>query len=142
MSKFKVGDRVRVSRYAVNSSRIAKGKTGVLQNRGNIYDWKVSFDDPNEAAELFFERDLELIKGEQTMGRRTFRLLKETYEYKKGALFQEMCDDGDQDFEILGKSALKYDTVANVIARSVVTSESKWFEEVFPLVPEYGVKLK
>lgn len=74
------------------------------------------------------------------MGRRTFRLLKEDIELEKGALVQEKCDDGNQEFIILsGKKKICGDD-RTWYSRATVLKQPEFFVEVFPVIPEYATK--
>lgn len=87
------------------------------------------------------DRELELVNKEAYVGRRTFRVIKDTPEFKKGALLQEMCDDGDQDYTLLTHEyAVDKDQYTFQYTRVVVEKNPKFFVEVFPIVPEWGTK--
>lgn len=139
MSKFKVGDRVRTVKctctYAPDCEhRDLVGKVFTITKDDGSDQWQYSLNDSNAFG--WDDEELELVtKGEEKMGRRTFRLLKDTYMVKKGALVQEQCDDGDQDFEVLDKSYCKFDwadgTEGYQVAREAVLNSPQWFEEVF-----------
>lgn len=65
--------------------------------------------------------------------RKTYILLKDTPELKKGAILQEQCDDGDQDFICLNESdhqKHKEDNVDTLYGRNTVMKQPEWFEEV------------
>lgn len=67
--------------------------------------------------------------------RRTFRLLKDTPEVSKGALFQEACDDGDQEYILLDHSYIVPDDYFDFyksisFSRETVEEQPAWFEEV------------
>ncbi len=71
--------------------------------------------------------------------RKKYILLKDTPEFKKGAIFEEMCDDGTQDFKLnFSKSNRKYFTkpkdyigIDNVsIGRETVMKQPKWFRKI------------
>ncbi|ODR25805.1 hypothetical protein BHQ19_10260 [Mycolicibacterium porcinum] len=67
--------------------------------------------------------------------------MKGTAELKVGAVVQEKCDDGDQDYIVLDESFVKYTNEANskryTLPREAVEKEPKWFVEVFKVHPEY-----
>lgn len=71
--------------------------------------------------------------------RRTFKLLKDTIAIRKGALYQEQCDDGTQPYEMITPEFNKSDTVTKAIYhdRSLVEDQPQWFTEVFKVQPEY-----
>lgn len=72
------------------------------------------------------------------MGRRTFRQLKETPDVKKGALWQEDCEDGTQPYSLITPEHDKSDNgVISYHKRSLVEDQPKWFVEVFPIIPAY-----
>ncbi len=68
------------------------------------------------------------------MSKRTFRLLKESPELKKGAIMIDKCDDGDQGFKNLNNDNLKYydEEAGNYVTYSMDTilKQPEWFEEV------------
>lgn len=148
MSKFKVGDRVKITDHLSNTESLGAyctnpgwaGRHGVITRQERDTYFGVEVDDD---WYWFHKNSLKLIKGEQTMGRRTFRLLKESLDLKKGAIVQEKCDDGDQDYTVLDLKYQKFEDGNYTeidFSRNTVENNPKWFEEVFPLVPEYGNK--
>lgn len=80
------------------------------------------------------------------MSRATYRLKKETAEYKKDALFQEDCDDGDQDFTLLDESQdlVKYKycdgALPTTIPRGAIVGEPTYFERVYLATETYLTK--
>lgn len=75
------------------------------------------------------------------MARRTFRLLKDSPELKKGALLQEKCDAGDQDYGSLHSGDQHFeDQTSTTYTRMTVEESPAWFVEVFPVLPEYATK--
>ncbi len=74
------------------------------------------------------------------MARRTFRLLKPTYELKKGALLQEECDDGNQDYVAIDDDSITWTNHSVSVHRVIVEKSPDWFVEVFPIHPEYATK--
>ena len=75
--------------------------------------------------------------------RRTFRLLKDTPDLKKGVLVQEACDDGDQEYNVLDlKNYVKHDDFFDFFgdanySRQAVEQQPTWFEEVFAVTPPF-----
>lgn len=138
--KFKVGDRVKLVKY--NGGGIALGVVGVIKrvNRSRLAEpYEVSFPGyVNRFQDDLYRVDvthIELVNKGDNMGRRTFRLLKETDILKKGAIFQEMCDDGDQDYEMIDgeRKFEKPQSCADRIikSREGVEKNPTWYEEVF-----------
>lgn len=150
MSKFKVGDRVKVigvdSLCYEDDVRIGEygNVIGVEPKQDDFYNINVKGDRGNE--EPFMEEQLELITPIEGIipDRRTFRLLKNTSELKKGAIIQEMCDDGNQDYCVLTHSDIKYTNEAGdlcyIAPRGSVENEPKWWTEVFQVAPNYLTK--
>lgn len=64
---------------------------------------------------------------------RTFKLLKNSVELKKGAILREKCDDGDQDFETISREHIKAQEGRCYYNRKNVINNPEWFEEVFSL---------
>jgi len=133
MTKFKVGDRVR--QFTTSSK-----DTGVIieatysQNRGTytlLYD-----KDGSKSMHHWHDNELELItskskKEEKSMTRRTFRQLKDSVTIKKGAIFQEQCEDGTQPYELITPEFYKGNLTPGTIKdRSLVEGQPEWFEEV------------
>lgn len=79
--------------------------------------------------------------------KKQYILLKDTPELKKGAIMQEMCPNGDQDFvcinplEFLQKEEDKNDGHCQY-SRNVVVNSPEWFEEIVPLVIPARLSLK
>lgn len=146
MSKFKVGDLVRLSktsRFYRDGGNQLNDNIGTVEKVGHWINvvWINGINREFRNAYLVQDLLLASSKGEQTMGRRTYRLIKELPGLKKGAVLQEQCDDGDQPYELLDKGYFKHDDQsAELYSRMTVENEPKFFEEVFPLVPEYGNK--
>jgi hypothetical protein len=44
----------------------------------------------------------------KTMGRKRYELLKDTPECKKGAIFEEMCDDGTQNYQLITPQHVRF----------------------------------
>jgi len=169
MSKFKVGDIVDdrlldrsktlpnkpldSSKYDTGDLFVVLRRTSEIFKHGQV----VALDDDdgtpcpryfNGAALSYFHNDdLQPIstitnsKENKPMGRRTFKLIKETPEYKVGTLFQEACDDGDQEYIVITRDLLKFED-ANAdnqpsYERVEVETQPQWFIEVFKVEPEY-----
>ena len=75
--------------------------------------------------------------------RKTYKQRKDSVTVKKGALWQEACDDGDQEYVLLDKAFSK-DTAGNgvhkIYTRSLVEDDPKNFVEVFKVEPEYQTR--
>jgi hypothetical protein len=148
--KFKVGDKVRANKDCTND---IMGGEGVIEHispdgtyceirmtKASIY-YKVG----DVTCNTTWPRNIELIKEHNNMARRTFRLKKDTYDLKKGALFQEACDDGDQKYVLLnGDSFYRWDDwrtywddVRQSVSRNGAENNPEWFEEVFPASQEW-----
>lgn len=144
MSKFKVGDRVRVVKGHDNAGFI--GTILDIPNANGTYSGYVFSDDedkrmPNPNNNVFHEDELELVtnnEGEKTM-RRTFKLLKDTPGVNKGALYQERCDDGDQPYDLISLDSRKGSNkdLIGFEDRTLVEDAPEWFVEVFKVEPEY-----
>lgn len=146
--KFKVGDRVKV--IDNNHSNFGCITTiGEWEDNGDDNNWCIgnqysSIENPyglkaplNNTA---YGTQLELI-GENKMARRTFKLVKETPTIKKGAIMQEACDDGTQEYILLDMSFWKDTEFPNansvkIYKRSLV-EDSSFYVEVFKVDPEY-----
>lgn len=79
------------------------------------------------------------------MARRTFRLIKDTDQFIEGALFQEECDDGTQNYILLNRQ--EYEIFNPPIGsskivrnRDCIENNPKWFVEVFKVLPDYATK--
>lgn len=73
--------------------------------------------------------------------RKTYKLIKELPELKKGALLQEKCDDGTQDFKVLDEAFVKYSDEYGrkdfKYPRQAVENEPVYFVEVFAVTPAF-----
>lgn len=77
-------------------------------------------------------------EGEKPMARRTFRQLKETVDSKKGCVWQEACDDGDQEYAVITPELVKgEDKDITYSDHSLVQDQPEWFVEVFQVEPQY-----
>jgi hypothetical protein len=78
--------------------------------------------------------------------RKRYILLKDTPEVKAGAILEEECDEGTQDFKVIeGKNPLELETGRRVIYyRKFVIKQPEWFQEVQQLwlTPEEITKVK
>lgn len=129
--KFKVGDQVRV----VGKSKsfhffdigdiveiVAIGQSIVDCKKGDLY-------------QIIHANDIEPVTSSKVTKitpymRKKYMLLKDTPETKKGAIFEEMCDDGTQDFQMITPEFNKFSTPGEVFEWEVVTNNPKWFKEV------------
>ena len=147
MSKFNLGDRVRVAKrgdmwnkkymeYLYNTEQVvgsidSKGRPEIknISGAGGIKSW------------VFNDSDLELItKGDNKVKQcRTFKLIKNTPLAHKGALYQEKCDDGTQPYEMINAEDFAKEAYSNneIETRSLVEEQPEWFVEVFKVTPEY-----
>ncbi|MGO4470371.1 hypothetical protein AB4Y95_00330 [Arthrobacter sp. M-10] len=76
------------------------------------------------------------------MARKTYKLIKETPELRKGALFQEACDDGTQEYVLLDHTAHKGGSAPSgqryaIFDRPLVENAPQWFVEVFQVEPQF-----
>lgn len=127
------------SKYRVYICQDRKNGLGAPDKLGYKYSWVWEAKEGSEGVTEF-----KFVKTAPTPGRRTFRLLKEIPELKKGALLQEACDDGDQEYVLLDRSHLKfaedyavYFDGVPTFSRETVENQPKFFEEVFPVSPSF-----
>lgn len=143
--KYKVGDTVRINSKDGASSYMV-GCTAKVSRvvRSEFYAYHLE-----GYCDRFCEKELDLVKRGKTTMRRTFRALKDGPEFKKGALFQEACDDGDQEYKLLDEDHMSeaassdwgdYYSGDLTLTRNTVEDQPKWFEEVFPISDEYVTK--
>lgn len=139
MSKFQVGDIVKVVQ-GPNTGFSAP----IADLPGNSYSGYVFSDEddtrlPNKQDNVFTEEALELItaKENKVMARRTFKLLKDTPDCKKGAIFQEECEDGTQPYVLITSDNSLDTGIYKYNTRSLVEDAPNWFVEVFKVEPEY-----
>lgn len=140
----KVGDKVRI----IAAPHIDKGHSyddigTVVSLTGGIDSrhWPLLVSVEGKDDGSYRESELKLVESKEnaTMGRRTFRLLKDTPDLKKGTLFQEACDDGDQEYVVLNiKDSFIFDDWNKYFqnpksshSRDTVEKQPQWFEEVF-----------
>lgn len=142
MSKFKLGDRVR--RTYSRNAEMSAGDTGTVVEVDGYGNWPRVKADKGGYTGVHNPAYLELVtKGGEVKSyqRKTYRLLKGTAELRVGAVVQEKCDDGDQDFIVLDESFVKYPNESGgkryTLPRQAVESEPKWFVEVFQVEPQF-----
>lgn len=136
MSKFKVGDKVRVLKAETGD----KAKVGdILTVSGGTTNYPETSN-----GDMWRLSEIELInEGETTVGKRTFKLLKDTPFVAKGAIYQEKCDDGTQEYVLLDDKFNKDQLTngkmnsQNIYHRPNVEDQPEWFVEVFKVTPEY-----
>lgn len=146
MSKFKAGDRVKIVGRRGGYRSIPDFGTilGAKDNTGGAY---IAFE-PSYPDGLYFtseelETDVELVTSkENKVARRTFKQLKDTFSVKKGALYQEDCEDGTQSYSLITPEHYKgSDRVkASYRDRTIIEKQPEWFVEVFKVEPEYMTK--
>lgn len=138
MSKFEVGDKVRV--ISQDNDHVS---TIAFVSDNLSFPYKLSTANSGW-LNAYADRELELVitkEGTKPMARRTFKLLKDTPDVKKGALYQEQCDDGTQPYELLTKGNHTDGDASSVyVTRSIVEDQPQWFVEVFKVTPEYMTK--
>lgn len=148
MVKFRVDDKVsgiEISTYSNSAESVPNSmKTanyGFVKDycsATNVQVWNHDRSDwwPYKASDLTLFNN-----GELDMKRRTFKLTKELPELIKGALVQEKCDDGDQDYTVLDQSFIKYEDEHGrktvTYPRKAVEDEPNYFVEVFAVEPAY-----
>lgn len=146
MTKFKVGDRVRVlaDEPFFSWGRIKKGDVGVVRHLYKSESIEVVVDFPKQDGWYAKARELELVEAsvaETPRHRRIFRQLRDGPSIRKGALWQEKDTTGTQNYMLVDISFVKHmpEGIAKaVIARETVETETDWFEEVFEVVePQY-----
>lgn len=132
--KYRVGDKVRINNKDGVYSELGQVATVVSVDRSEYYAYRL-----RGLGSRYCEKELDLVKGENVNTRRTFRLLKDTPEVGKGALVQEACDDGNQEYVLLDGEFLSdatdsdyhdyFDSLPN-FSRNTVEDQPDWFEEV------------
>ena len=69
------------------------------------------------------------------MAKLRYRLLKDSYEVKKGAIFEEYCENGDQDFKCDKKyfkhADAKEQWATLTLTRNTVMKSPEWFERIY-----------
>lgn len=147
MSKFEVGDKAVMMGGGCSTASIGETVTitGVSSKRvefvtssgGTCWCYHPDYLEDDHYLQL-------TTKGDKPMARRTFKQLVETPTVKKGAIYQEACDDGTQEYRLLDKAFNKDVTPersiwnsGNIYNRSLVEDNPKMFVEVFKVTPEY-----
>ncbi|MDI9934725.1 hypothetical protein QM806_04550 [Rhodococcus sp. IEGM 1351] len=141
MSNFKVGDEViglpsASRRYGTTT----EGWRGVVTAVDGEHIFNARGDEVTFTG--LDDRYFILLKeGAARMARSTYKLIRDLPELKKGAIVQEKCDDGDQDYTVLDASFIKYEDENGrksvTYPRKAVEDEPKYFVEVFPVEPNY-----
>ncbi len=67
--------------------------------------------------------------GKDVDMRKVYILLKDTPELYKGAVLQEQCNDGTQDFECISEESEKFTNTTSVFDRVVVIKSPEWFRK-------------
>lgn len=145
MSGFEVGDRVRVLSGPDEGDHVGDILT-IQGHDDHRYpkqeaSKRLYYTKPGEQG-VYYPDELELVKtkGDKPMGRRTFRQLKTDYRTKKGATWQEQCEDGTQPYELITPEYGLADSghqIAPVSQRNLIEDNPEWFVEVFKVTPEY-----
>lgn len=146
MISFKIGDRVTAtSEY--------EGNTEIIGIPGMIVK---NFHDDNHLSTVKFNKNINghgrdnrewnipseklklLNEGEYKMARATYKLLVELPAVSKGAIYQENCDDGTQDFHLLDSKYIKFDDENESrnaeeyeVPREAVETQPQFFERVY-----------
>ena len=155
MAKFKIGDKVEWvgespcgiycgadgASYMVITKHYTEPGEGyyydIYDNEGDLLDSCFGCDSGD-----FYNR-LRLVngKGVKKVARRTFKQLKDTPDVKKGALWQEDCEDGTQPYSLITPDSSKSEyEMGSYRTRSLVEDQPQWFVEVFKVTPEYMTK--
>lgn len=157
MSKFKVGDKAQWIREPSCGTYFGCADAHHITITSVINDGEYYYFDINNKDGVTLDSCLGCLTGDnydnlknyhsersEPMARRTFKLIKDTPDVKKGALFQEKCDDGDQDYQILEEFEETHVTApfedgGKTVAygRAACEDRPNWFIEVFKITPEY-----
>lgn len=132
--KFKVGDKVKILRNSCGSNlEIGSIGTVVAIDDDGIKSW--IYVNGKRTGHIYFPEEIELITNSDTKEkpymRKKYILLKETSGLKKGAIVEEKCDDGTQDFTLITPESDKFPNGTDWnIPRKSVTDNPKWYQEV------------
>ena len=142
MSEFKVNDEVRIVKCNMHGRDLPCSHIEDIKPPYRITDiHETGFYIINCQYDTLWDDDeLELVttKEEKPVARRTFRQIKESDTVKKGAVWQEMCDDGTQPYELVDGTYHKDgSTTPRIDNRSLVEEQPTWFVEVFEVEPQY-----
>lgn len=143
---YKVGDVVRLlGQPPCNAVRdtVTHIRITAIEDGAYIYDTlDINGKMVGHCTDCVNDDDLAKPNGENKVTRRTFRLLKDSTTAKKGALYQEECDDGTQPYRLITPKLSKYDHDAgqNIPYRNLVEDQPNWFVEVFQVSPQYMTK--
>lgn len=143
MSKFKVGDRVRIVKDLDSDGNhygVMDGLEGTVVSVGEgSYDYHLDvYEHGSIRCEHYsaMEEGLELIKSSKGDKKVTepkkhlYRLKKDTLEHKAVTVFIEQCTDGTQDFNLFSPTTHVEGTCVASIKRGLVVDNPTWFEEV------------
>lgn len=154
IENFKIGDKVRLLQ---RHDGIPAGEIGTLMQDyssdpwthftykdGYVFSDRARIGSPVGGHDCYPDVEiLELVttKGEKPMARRTFKQLKDTPDVKKGALWQEDCEDGTQPYSLITPESYKGEhTIGSYGTRALVEEQPSWFVEVFQVQPQYMTK--
>lgn len=139
MSKFRVGDPVRILSGPDMDHMIGDVGTIVMHDGSRLIPYTVRVRGKSRLG-AYDPEELELItkEGGATVARRTFKLIKDTPTLTKGAILQEACDDGTQEYVLLSSDFDKdHGSQPSIYNRALVEEQPSWFVEVFAVEPQY-----
>lgn len=142
MSKFKVGDRVRILSTANFDHHQSKGRSGDVQTVKSIFSNGLGV--CTQEGAKWEDDEVELVTQgakEVSNQRRTFKQLVESPTVRKGALWQEARDDGTQEYVLLdhtyNKDGVEGTRLPAIYNRELIETNHKMFVEVFQVQPQY-----
>jgi len=138
--KFRIGDRVKVIKSESSPGRKHMGTQEYVGMTGaiTVNDGSGAHSIKIEGVESWWaEWELQLIgKGaKKVMGKRTFKQLKDNQAIRKGAIWQEECEDGTQPYALITPELCKFesdDREYSQPCREIIEQNPTWFVEVFP----------
>lgn len=148
MSKYKVGDRVRLRRDLKIDERYGRCSWtwAMNPNLGKVVTVKYVDQEGDYKLDDVFDHwySDEMIQGlaeGQRSERRTFKQLTPSIHVKKDALWQKACDDGTQEYVLLDESFNKDPRqTQRIYDWSLVEEDTRNFVEVFKVHPEYMIR--
>lgn len=144
MAKFKIGDRVLIEQDLFEDGDYYGCRNGaqatVVEIRSNsCVGVRTDGGRTDENYGVHVDGLQLLSKENRTVAKRTFMQIKATPDVKKGALWQEQCEDGTQPYEMINKAThyLGERNPGVYNKRSLVEEQPEWFVEVFKVEPQY-----
>lgn len=146
---FKVGDRVtikdheygycskniNVCTYFIDEMKKYVGKQAKITDVSGGISGQSEMRLDIDSEEFCWSECMFVSSSNQSTMRKRYRLLKDTPAVKKGAIYEEECEDGTQPFRCITPEYVKFKGYEDhrFSTREVIENNPEWFERVEPL---------